>query len=212
LKNDEITEFNNEIEIEEFENLLVSENIFVGLIQFINYKFLNCTKNCVICDSLLGFSGMKLTVCDKELCIHSLDQYGLGLDLISEIKNHPEVVDLLITLTYSASELQLQTNGVREITPFPENISGFKKDNIKKLMDSLRYMSSLKKLGQCEDMDELVNVLNKKSSLVFPLFKWILTYFIILIKIKDQIGHIWNIYLIQNTKYHNLIKIFINSC
>jgi hypothetical protein len=56
---------------------------------------------------------MKLTVCDKELCIHSLDSYGLGIDLVQEINNHPEVIDLLITLTYAAGELQTSTNGVR---------------------------------------------------------------------------------------------------
>jgi hypothetical protein len=62
----------------------------------------------------------------KILCNHSLDQYGLGIDLVAEITHHPEIVDLLISLTFFAADMACKTNGVRDLNPSPKNISSEK--------------------------------------------------------------------------------------
>lgn len=59
--------------------ILAEGNVFVGILKYMNYKFENCSSNCVICDQKLGFEGMKPTVCDNELCIHSLEEYGIPI-------------------------------------------------------------------------------------------------------------------------------------
>jgi hypothetical protein len=68
----------------------------IGIFEYLNYKVANCSSNCVICDEKLYFKGLKPAVCDKELCLHSLHNYGLGIDIINEIINNGKVVDLLI--------------------------------------------------------------------------------------------------------------------
>lgn len=59
---------------------------------------------CIICGGPMSYVGLKPTVCEKSLCIFSHEQYGLGVDIESAIKQEPEIVDLLITMCYSASE------------------------------------------------------------------------------------------------------------
>jgi hypothetical protein len=46
---------------------------------------------------------LKPTVCDKSLCLFSYNQYGLGADLASEIRNAGNIVDILISFTVAAA-------------------------------------------------------------------------------------------------------------
>jgi len=66
----------------------------------------------------MSYIGLKPTVCEKNLCIFSHEQYGLGVDIESAIKQEPEIVDLMITMCYSASEAP--TSGkFNPFVPFP---------------------------------------------------------------------------------------------
>lgn len=42
----------------------------------------NCTRTCIICDDPLPFQMVKPAVCDKNLCCHSHEQYGLGMVIL----------------------------------------------------------------------------------------------------------------------------------
>ena len=54
----------------------------------------HCAEHCLICGSKLAFSGVKPIVCEKPSCIFSYEQFGLGVDIESEIMKHPDIVDL----------------------------------------------------------------------------------------------------------------------
>ena len=65
----------------------------------------------------MPFEGLKPTVCSKQLCIFRHEQFGLGIDLESEIMKSmklrfkiktkiskgPDIVDLMITMAYTAA-------------------------------------------------------------------------------------------------------------
>ena len=57
-------------------------------------------------------------MCDKQACIFSYEELGLGLEVASEISNNPKVVDILITLLYAAT-----ANGRIELLA-PTNVNG----------------------------------------------------------------------------------------
>jgi Poly(ADP-ribose) polymerase catalytic domain len=80
-------------------------------------RVLDCTHTCMICDRELPFAMVKPSICDNVLCIHSHEQYGLGADVATEIRESPEVVDLLISLCYAASQ-----NDIRRFNPFPVGV------------------------------------------------------------------------------------------
>lgn len=71
-------------------------------LDYLENKVKNCVKTCIICDGPLECEMIKPSVCSKKLCIYSHEQYGLGADLTSEIRENPDVVDLLVTLACSA--------------------------------------------------------------------------------------------------------------
>ena len=74
----------------------------------------SCTKSCIICDGELPFQMIKPAVCAKNLCVHSHEQYGLGADVASEIRDSGDVVDLLINFTYAAA-----LGEERRFNPYP---------------------------------------------------------------------------------------------
>jgi hypothetical protein len=57
---------------------------------------------------------IKPAVCAKNLCIHSHEQYGLGADVATEIRESSDVVDLLIGFTVAASQGE-----ERRFNPYP---------------------------------------------------------------------------------------------
>jgi len=92
-----------------------SEHFFRSLVMMRRHNFLlralcnalkvllNGNKFCMICDRELAFAGLKPTICQQKFCQWRHDQIGLGFSLAAEITNRPDIVDLLISMTYSAS-------------------------------------------------------------------------------------------------------------
>lgn len=84
-------------------------------------KLLQCNLRCLICDRALDYAGLKPSVCARPVCIMGqctttaatlerregdgdiddvllgYEEFGLGFDLGKELKEKPEVVDLLIS-------------------------------------------------------------------------------------------------------------------
>eukprot|EP01083_Nonionella_stella_P001411 4058_1 len=88
---------------------------------------LNGNKYCMICDKELAFAGLKPTICDDRFCQWRHDQIGLGFSLSAEVLNRAHIVDLLLSMTYSASNAgRIQfffPHGVRGLDPETENES-----------------------------------------------------------------------------------------
>lgn len=161
--------------------LTESGNILIGLLTLVKSKFLKCCNNCIICDDTLGYTGLKPSVCDKELCIHCVEQYGLGIDIVSEVKKNQQVLDLLVTLTSAGAQLCVSSGGVRDLSPFPEYITDGKNDFKDKTHDAKakKVLSVIDKLPPIKDIakekDNMKQFLDEKDTLLFPLFRWIIT-------------------------------------
>eukprot|EP01080_Neovahlkampfia_damariscottae_P000059 gene59-4308_t len=175
--------FNREVNYGKNENFRECGNFFIGMVAFLKYKLENIGELCVICDNKLSFHGIKPTICDRPLCIHAMEQYGLGIDLLIELNSNVEVLDLLCSLTYTSARLCLDTNGVRDITPSPANTIGEGKkmtdmelakevikiiDNIPSDLKSLSYQSG-------GDSYKLKEILNKCDERILPLLRWIIS-------------------------------------
>lgn len=76
-----------------------NKNILVGVQRLVKFRLDKCTRRCLICDENLELDGMKTGICARELCRHSLENYGIGTDVLSEIKNNAIVSELLIYLS-----------------------------------------------------------------------------------------------------------------
>jgi hypothetical protein len=75
-----------------------------------------CPSKCRICGNDLPYVGLKPSVCDNQLCIFrfvkkswiclsiSHEEFGLGVDLESELKKNPDIVDLMISMAYAACQ------------------------------------------------------------------------------------------------------------
>lgn len=77
----------------------------------------NCNKSCIICNKPLEFVGLKPAVCADPLCTFSHMQFGLGEDVIAALNSHPEVIDLLISLTSAAAGAD-----ITRFNPFPAGV------------------------------------------------------------------------------------------
>jgi hypothetical protein len=97
-----------------------TKNIFLyDLCLLLEETVKHCSANCLICGDSLPHAGIKPVVCDKPLCLFSYEQYGLGVDLESEIIKHPDIVDLMVTLCNAACSAQGSFN---PFNPYPEGI------------------------------------------------------------------------------------------
>jgi hypothetical protein len=86
-----------------------------ALLEFVEHTIKNCASKCIICGKDMPFVGVKPTVCDSTLCVFrykitistndlSHEQYGLGVDLESSIKQYPDIVDLMISMGVAAAD------------------------------------------------------------------------------------------------------------
>jgi hypothetical protein len=144
-----------------------------------------CIKNCVICDKKLEFRMLKPTICDDILCKYSYDSFGLGADIASEIQHHPDVVDLLVSITYVSAQ-----GDVRRFAPYPETVEyRSKKDGVETVLNFgtqkspnagliIQVLDTLPPIVQLVDFktsEDLRAHLHTKHVLLFPLLRWIIT-------------------------------------
>jgi len=92
----------------------MKKNYMYALLEFIEHTIKTCASKCLICGKDMSFVGVKPTVCDSTLCVFrfklkfyinflSHEQYGLGVDLESSIKQFPDIVDLMISMGVAAA-------------------------------------------------------------------------------------------------------------
>ena len=112
-----------------FRSIVVMEehNFLLRCVCFALKVLLNGNKYCMICDKELAFAGLKPTICSDRFCQWRHDQIGLGFSLSGELLNRPDICDLLISMTYSASNAgRIQfffPSGVRGLDPDTQNES-----------------------------------------------------------------------------------------
>jgi len=90
------------------------DNWVVDALKHLEQRILNCTKTCIICDGPLLAQMIKPSVCNKSLCVHSYETYGLGADVASELRESADVVDLLVSFCYGAS-----MGDIKRFNPYP---------------------------------------------------------------------------------------------
>jgi hypothetical protein len=172
--------FNQDITLYRCENFLKEGNIFQGILNYLKYKISTCSTTCIICDDVLGFDGMKPTVCDKDLCMHSLDQYSLGIDIIDELKNS-ETFDLLVSMTFLAASMCVATNGTRDVSPSPSRIqelnSSSAMNTANAILDVYAKIPSISQIiTECNgDVKLMKKYLDKCHESAFPLIHWIIS-------------------------------------
>eukprot|EP01080_Neovahlkampfia_damariscottae_P006918 gene6918-11081_t len=144
----------------------------------------NCSAHCIICGEKLPYAGIKPVVCDKPLCLFSHEQYGLGVNIESEIIKHPDIVDLMVTLCHAACSSQ--GNSYNPFKPYPEGIEVKSKSKVfnfnrKDEFDNSKVLEVVGKLPSVEQMSKFVKKgifkeeMNKIHPLAYPLLRWILT-------------------------------------
>ncbi|KAL6068634.1 Poly [ADP-ribose] polymerase 6 [Balamuthia mandrillaris] len=158
-------------------------------LQYLERCIRKCTAHCVICDKPLDFEGLKPTVCNAALCLYSYESFGLGVDVATELREQPDVVDLLINLTYSGA------NGARRdqfFNPFPSGVEVRLKDGevlsfchqsggaeqrnwelLQKVLDLFPSVTNMSKYAS--DNTTLKAALDARHPLLYPLLRWILT-------------------------------------
>lgn len=99
---------------------------------------------------------IKPSVCGNALCVHSYEQYGLGADVATEIRDSADVVDALISFCFAISG-----GDHRRFNPFPIGVEIKRKENDKEVKES--FMKDNNK-----DLAQVVRVSARLFS--FPLF------------------------------------------
>ena len=94
--------------------------------QFAMRYFVRCTDYCMVCHQQVegNFEALKPYVCGNSLCLFQYMSMGLGPSVNQEIRNQPNVVDLLISFCYSGLQFnvssKVQGRGVRD---FPTGLN-----------------------------------------------------------------------------------------
>jgi poly [ADP-ribose] polymerase 6/8 len=160
-----------------------------SLLNFVENTIKTSPGRCIICGDALSHTGLKPTVCDKQLCVFSHEQYGLGVDLESAIKKYPEIVDLMITMCCAAS---IHTNyRFNPFNPYPlglevkirndkneietHNFLDEKGERnnpkVKKVID---LIPTLEVLSSWVDQGKLKENCDKAHPLLYGLLRWIM--------------------------------------
>eukprot|EP00698_Gefionella_okellyi_P004895 TRINITY_DN14524_c0_g1_i1.p1 TRINITY_DN14524_c0_g1~~TRINITY_DN14524_c0_g1_i1.p1 ORF type:complete len:609 (-),score=127.86 TRINITY_DN14524_c0_g1_i1:51-1877(-) len=151
----------------------------------------HCNKSCMICHENLEYVGLKPAVCGKPLCTFSHMQFGLGEDVVSALNAHPEVMDLLISLTVSASNAD-----VNRFNPYPAGLEvtireeGAKdvkvlsfmkgpdldtdRDNVR-VQQALAHFTEVQRMASFPNSKKLQEALDVHDRLTFPLLRWIIS-------------------------------------
>eukprot|EP01094_Clydonella_sp_ATCC50884_P024780 TRINITY_DN6310_c0_g1_i1.p1 TRINITY_DN6310_c0_g1~~TRINITY_DN6310_c0_g1_i1.p1 ORF type:complete len:711 (+),score=128.11 TRINITY_DN6310_c0_g1_i1:147-2279(+) len=178
---------------EELESFVSCENPLRQLAAYTAARFRTCTTYCVICDQLLEYEGVKPGICNNELCSHSYETYGLGLDVFGEVKNNYEVLQLLISASIAASKYK-HPKGADTFEPYPRSITAAVTDDNGKEIERRSFMQAdgihkninevtrvgdlippISELRTVQDESALSSLLDNIDVLCYPLIRWILS-------------------------------------
>lgn len=86
-----------------FEEMLTRYNAPLRVLKCLENFVKTINERCLICHRDLEFIGMKPSICKRKLCQMGNEGFGLAFDLAQELRDAPEVADLLITMAYCAT-------------------------------------------------------------------------------------------------------------
>jgi hypothetical protein len=85
------------------EAFLFKYNALLRLVKVLEARLKSINERCLLCHRDLEWIGMKPSICKRRLCQLGNEGFGLAFDLAQELRDAPEVVDLLITMAYCAT-------------------------------------------------------------------------------------------------------------
>ncbi|KAK8106872.1 Ubiquitin-conjugating enzyme E2 [Apiospora kogelbergensis] len=94
--------------------------------QFAMRYFIRCTDYCMVCHQQVegNFEALKPYVCGDPLCLFQYMSMGLGPSVNQEIRNQPNVVDLLISFCYAGLQVNTNANAKRfGVRDFPTGLN-----------------------------------------------------------------------------------------
>jgi len=97
------------------------KSFYKSLCDFVENIVLSCNDHCLICGKRVKYPGLKPTVCLKKLCLFTHEQFGLGVDLETELLERGDIVDLLITFAYSDAINNVNST-YDSFNPFPSGV------------------------------------------------------------------------------------------
>jgi len=130
------------------------ESFFKSLYEFVESTISSCNDHCLICGKKVKYPGLKPTVCLKKLCLFTHEQFGLGVDLETEIMDHGDILDLLISFAYSAA-VNNQNSNFDTFIPFPSGVE-VKTKNKKGKEITYDFLN-----GEKNDHQKVADVINK---------------------------------------------------
>lgn len=80
------------------------ENTFVGLVCFLCARMRALQDWCVVCWNSLPYSVCRLRTCDKDLCLFTFEELGVGAPVLQEVQTSPEIIDFELSLAMVATE------------------------------------------------------------------------------------------------------------
>ncbi|KAH7425414.1 hypothetical protein KP509_11G052900 [Ceratopteris richardii] len=88
---------------EELHYFTSMENTFLGLLCFLSARIQTLQDWCPVCWSSLPYTICKLRTCDKELCLFTFEELGVGAPVLQEVQASPEIIDFEVSLAIAAA-------------------------------------------------------------------------------------------------------------
>ena len=156
-------------------------NILLELVSYIIIRFESLPKHCLICDNFIEIPYKEdvPTICTRFQCQFDYIEMNVcntipvticPISIVSDILENEDIVDLLISMCYSASNSERRT---KIFDPFPEMYENKNKKDFEKVSKILSNFPSVSKMQiYCENEKDLKLFLGDKE---YELLRWILT-------------------------------------
>jgi len=156
------------------------KKFFEPLTLFTKETIQDSSKYCMICHKKTKHPGIHPPICKKIGCMNAHEKYGLGVDLESEIKENPQVLDLLLCFAYSAAIENVNSTSFDSFNPYPNFevdgkrafVKGDKKlhqkvaDTINKIPKASKLITYIEEGVFKEKCDEI-------SKYIYPFLRWL---------------------------------------
>ena len=163
---------NDDVHLEGFEyDKLNNKNPFICLALFISLQLRLLPGWCLVCWKKLPFSVTRMRTCNDDLCLYRFEELGLGVSVLDEVKNNPTLVEVDISLAYSAAQ------SARDVfEPFPAFLlvnqeirgrsgwfSNNERTNTKAKIDNKRFELLMRILTSIPPIDDLKKCSNERA-------------------------------------------------
>jgi hypothetical protein len=125
-----------------------------------------CNTQCMVCGSALDYVSMKPTVCANVLCLHGYTQHGMGMDVVTELRNNTGVASLLLSMFCEF------VRSPRIDMSFPVGVA----DGVttaEQLREVLTFLPPVRAMASFETEADLKTGLHAVHPALFPLLRWL---------------------------------------